>query len=339
MVSSLVLILLAVGLKDASASSNLRSVNYHFTRKCNYACGFCFHTSLTSHVESLAQSKSMLKLLRDNGCEKINFAGGEPFLPEYRERLGEMVRFAKEECGYPSVSIISNAVYVNEEWFSRFSKYLDILGVSCDSADDAINRRIGRGFGDHVQHVQQAAGLCKKYNVMLKINTVVNSFNWDSDMSALVNELEPMRWKVFQVLDVRGENSGSDSLRDVSKFLIEKEKFDHFIAQHSSKIIKKDILKVEGNDVMQSSYILLDEFGRFLDCSLGSKTPTESILQVGVAAALAQLQNSAGGGFDTKAFEQRDGVFNWTKPDPPTSGSPPASLPTDDLKQIFLNDY
>lgn len=27
------------------------SVNFHFTRKCNYECGFCFHTEKTSHVE------------------------------------------------------------------------------------------------------------------------------------------------------------------------------------------------------------------------------------------------------------------------------------------------
>ena len=26
------------------------SVNYHFTRQCNYSCGFCFHTAKTSFV-------------------------------------------------------------------------------------------------------------------------------------------------------------------------------------------------------------------------------------------------------------------------------------------------
>ena len=26
------------------------SVNYHFTRKCNKTCGFCFHTEKTSYV-------------------------------------------------------------------------------------------------------------------------------------------------------------------------------------------------------------------------------------------------------------------------------------------------
>lgn len=26
------------------------SVNFHFTRKCNYECGFCFHTAKTTHL-------------------------------------------------------------------------------------------------------------------------------------------------------------------------------------------------------------------------------------------------------------------------------------------------
>lgn len=53
------------------------SVNYHITRKCNYSCGFCFHTAKTSYVEGLEASKRGLKLLKEAGMKKINFAGGE----------------------------------------------------------------------------------------------------------------------------------------------------------------------------------------------------------------------------------------------------------------------
>lgn len=43
------------------------SVNYHFTRKCNYKCGFCFHTAKTSFVLPLEEAKRGLELLRDAG--------------------------------------------------------------------------------------------------------------------------------------------------------------------------------------------------------------------------------------------------------------------------------
>ena len=35
---------------SVSSAKIPESVNYHFTRQCNYSCGFCFHTAKTSYV-------------------------------------------------------------------------------------------------------------------------------------------------------------------------------------------------------------------------------------------------------------------------------------------------
>lgn len=43
------------------------SVNYHFTRQCNYKCGFCFHTAKTSFVLPIEEAKRGLKMLKDAG--------------------------------------------------------------------------------------------------------------------------------------------------------------------------------------------------------------------------------------------------------------------------------
>ena len=43
------------------------SVNYHFTRRCNYKCGFCFHTAKTSFVLPVEEAKRGLKLLKEAG--------------------------------------------------------------------------------------------------------------------------------------------------------------------------------------------------------------------------------------------------------------------------------
>jgi radical S-adenosyl methionine domain-containing protein 2 len=51
------------------------SVNYHFTRRCNYECKFCFHTAKTSHVESTENAKTGIEMLVKAGMKKINFAG------------------------------------------------------------------------------------------------------------------------------------------------------------------------------------------------------------------------------------------------------------------------
>lgn len=50
-----------------SNSTIPRSVNYHFTRQCNYKCGFCFHTAKTSFVLPLDEAKRGLKILKEAG--------------------------------------------------------------------------------------------------------------------------------------------------------------------------------------------------------------------------------------------------------------------------------
>lgn len=44
-----------------------KSVNYHYTRKCNYTCGFCFHTERTSVYLPIPQAKKGLEMLKMSG--------------------------------------------------------------------------------------------------------------------------------------------------------------------------------------------------------------------------------------------------------------------------------
>ncbi|PNI72865.1 RSAD2 isoform 3, partial [Pan troglodytes] len=94
---------------------------------------------------------------RPQGMEKINFSGGEPFLPDRGEYLGKLVRFCKVELRLPSVSIVSNGSLIRERWFQNYGEYLDILAISCDSFDEEVNVLIGRGQGkkNHVENLQK----------------------------------------------------------------------------------------------------------------------------------------------------------------------------------------
>src|SRR5688572_15510271 len=124
------------------------SVNFHFTRRCNYECGFCFHTAKSSHLSSLKDAKAVLKKLANSGMKKINFAGGEPSL--YPKYLEELMRFCKLELMLESVSIVSNGSKINLNFLQRNKDYLDILAISCDSFNESTNKLIGRGTGQHV---------------------------------------------------------------------------------------------------------------------------------------------------------------------------------------------
>ncbi|XP_053828196.1 S-adenosylmethionine-dependent nucleotide dehydratase RSAD2 [Vidua macroura] len=283
------------------------SVNYHFTRQCNYKCGFCFHTAKTSFVLPLEEAKRGLAMLKEGGMEKINFSGGEPFLHDRGEFVGKLVQFCKQELELPSVSIVSNGSLIRKQWFEKYGEYLDILAISCDSFDEDVNVLIGRHQGkkNHVENLHKLRQWCREYAVAFKINSVINRFNVEEDMNEQIKALNPVRWKVFQCLLIEGENSGEDALREAEKFVISDEDFDRFLDRH------KDVscLVPESNQKMRDSYLILDEYMRFLNCRNGRKEPSKSILDVGVEAAIKFS------GFDEKMFLKRGGKYVWSKAD------------------------
>ena len=279
------------------------SVNYHFTRQCNYECKFCFHTAITSDVLPVEEAKRGLKKLCNAGMKKINFSGGEPFTkPKF---IGELVEYCKETLKIESVTIVSNGSLIKNRWFDIYGKYIDILAISCDSNNEDTLEKIGRyqKGKEHIKQLKNIYDICKKHNILFKINTVVCSENWQEDMSDLINLVKPARWKVFQCLLIDGENAGQNALRDAKKMVVTKEQFNHFCNTH--KELK--CLVPESNELMRNSYFILDEYMRFLNNVNGKKEPGLSILDTDISVA---IDNS---GFDRKSFYKRGGKYKWSK--------------------------
>lgn len=130
----------------------------------------------------------------------------------------------------------------------------------------------------------------------------MNRYNFREDMNERISAIAPFRWKCFQVLVVAGENdTAADSLRDASRFLISKEEFDQFCDRHRTQTA----LVPEPNNLMKTSYLILDEHLRFLNKV--TNAPTKSILEVGVQAALRDA------GWDQECFIARGGVYDWSR--------------------------
>jgi len=289
------------------------AINFHFTRVCNYKCNFCFHTKKTSYMLSKPNQIEVLRQFREIGSEKVNFAGGEPFL--FSERLGELVKCSKK-MGYTSVSIITNGSFVKKEWFNKYGKYLDILGVSCDSINPVINLKHGRNYNKFKLPVEQQgkiellSDICHHQGILFKVNTVVTQLNKNEILADFINKIDPCRWKIFQILEIKNEN-GINEGKKINNLLITPKDFERYVKNNLARLHpnKKQILVKESNDVMQNSYVIVDEFGRLLDVSTGNKLPTHSILKVGIKNALQELGN----GFDKTMFYKRGGYYQWQK--------------------------
>ncbi|KAK6389763.1 hypothetical protein LTR65_006245 [Meristemomyces frigidus] len=242
-----------------------------------------------------------LKLLKEAGMRKINFAGGEPFL--YPNELAMLCRYCKEDLQMESVSIISNGTLIKKKWLEEHGRWIDVLGVSCDSFNEKTNIAIGRGSGKNVEQLFDIRQWCRELGIKFKLNTVKN-------MASIVAGLEPFRWKVFQVLFVEDENDASQvqtkddkRKRDARKLLISKDQFDTFCGNH--QYIPSFV--PESNDLMASSYLILDEYLCFLDKGSGKEVQSGCILKVGVEQALKEIK------WDREAFVKRGREYDWAK--------------------------
>ena len=282
------------------------SVNWHFWPWCNYGCKFCF-----ARFEDIPRADRLPKevaitipeMLADAGADKITFVGGEPTLCPY---LGDLLA-ASKDVGL-TTCIVSNATGLTEKFLDEFAHLIDWIGISIDASNDKIHKEIGRGMrGDlarqrshHLEQAKQVWRSCVQRGIRMKLNTVVCKSNIDDNMSNLVLELNPERWKIFEVLPVEGQNDG-----DVDELLLDDGEFETWVDRHSWVAEKGIQFIPESNDLMRGSYAMLDALGRFYSNVNGGHSYGPSILDIGVKNAWEKNI------FLEDRFHNRGGLYEW----------------------------
>lgn len=259
-------------------------VNYHLTSKCNMSCKFCFAKFLNVSELGKKQSISLVKLLAEHGYQKINFVGGEPTLCPW---LKELVQEAKNSGMI--TSIVTNGLLINKSWLNNHSEHLDWIGVSIDSVIPETNRKLGRyasnsmspGLSTYLEALETA----KEFGLKIKINTVVTRINKGENFTELISQIKPEKWKIFQVLLIRGENDKARSLT------INNEEFENFLLNHRELTFYTKILPEYSEDMI-GSYLMIDPSGCFFDNSYSVYVRSDNILKVGIADALKQVKIS-----------------------------------------------
>ena len=286
-------------------ATQMPSVNFHLWKPCNMRCRFCFATFQDVGQDILPKGHmpredclAVVEALATAGFDKINFAGGEPTLCPW---LPDLIRRAKElEL---TTSMVTNGSCVTREWLDRVDGCLDWAAVSIDTVDPEKLKSMGRttqaGPLSDTDYLR-ITDILKQRDIRLKINTVVTRSNYDEDMAGFIASARPERWKLLQVLPVRGQNDGM-----IDNLLITQEEFARYVA-HNRYVESLGIMVVpESNDLMTGSYVMVDPAGRFFDNLAGTHVYSRPINQVGVDAALREVS------VDPDKFRLRDGLYDW----------------------------
>jgi radical S-adenosyl methionine domain-containing protein 2 len=263
-------------------------VNLHVTERCNYGCTFCFGkwgVGSTEHelFEDAARAGVLIRDVADavaarDGAEcsvRFNFVGGEPAL---LRSLPKLIGYCKA-LG-TRVSFVSNGLMLQRFQPAWIARQVDIAGLSIDSAVHATNLAIGRatrsGRPFHLESILASLAELRRLGATrVKINTVVSRANVGEDLSPVIREIRPDKWKVLQVLPVYG-STDTVSAAEFAAFVRRHAEFD-------------DILVHEDNHAMADSYLMIDPLGRFFwkDSTDGSGYQYSApVLEVGASTAL-----------------------------------------------------
>lgn len=286
---------------------NIPSVNFHLWEPCNFRCKFCFasfqdvkKTILPKGHLPKEQAKQVVKLLAESGFEKITFAGGEPTLCPW---IGDLIALAKD-CGM-TTNLVTNgwALLKRPELLKDLAENLRWLTLSIDSLYADTNTISGRALGSKQAITKDEYSLlikqARKHGLRIKINTVVHQLNWQEPLCEFMEEVNPERWKIFQVLPVNGQND-----KHFDDYSISNEQFQSFLNLNKPAVNITTIVP-ETNELMRASYVMVDPAGRFFDNTNGSHTYSEEILNVGIQRALRQVEIS------NKVFLKRKGLYDW----------------------------
>lgn len=270
------------------------TVSFHVVKPCNMECKFCYAKFDDFKVDNQLNYEYVCTIifkLYKAGVEKITFAGGEPMLYKH---LNDSIKFAKS-LGMIT-SIITNGSLIKEQWLIDMKPYLDWIGLSVDSIDDKINKNIGRISKRMTLDYHMIVDLIHKYDYKLKINTVVNKYNLNEDFNKFIRYANPKRWKVFQILKIEEQN---DEQFDEVK--ISFDEFNTFIDKHKSN----KCIVPESNELMTSSYLLIDPLGRLFENTKGKHTYSDSLINNSIDHCLNQIN------LNREVFVKRGGIYNW----------------------------
>ena len=275
------------------------AVNYHLWQACNMRCKYCFATFqdvkksiLPKGHLPLEKSLLLIDQLAEYGFQKITFAGGEPTLCPWLDEL--IIRAKKHGL---TTMIVSNGSGITSNKLALWKGQLDWITLSIDSIKEETHSKIGRAIKSKINYIELIS-LIKAFSFKFKINTVVNKFNYQEDISGLINFSAPERWKIFKALQVDGQNNGK-----FNEVMISDEEFSEFLRINNVNSVSSAV--VEDNEDMRGSYVMIDPAGRFYDSSKGFHTYSDPILEVGIERAISMVS------IDSEKFKKRGGLYEW----------------------------
>jgi len=142
-------------------------VSWMLNNRCNRKCSYCNLPRIKSKELTTKQIFSIIDELKDLGCQRIGFTGGEPLL---RQDIGEIINYCVSKNIF--IGLVSNGSLVPKR--IKEIKNLDLLQLSIDGPEKINDQQRYKGSYKEVIKAVRAA---KQHNLRVWLTCVLTKHN------------------------------------------------------------------------------------------------------------------------------------------------------------------
>jgi len=250
---------------------------YLMTSRCNLKCGYCVLENaphqLRQELDFEGKKALIAHLYEHLRFRHLTLSGGEAlligkyppndFIELLRYLRGFRSEVADENLG---IAVYSNGTLLSDVVADEFVGIVDMVGLTIDSANNAVLNAIGRNKGRYQEYFQRAVlacGLLGKRGVSVKLHSVIGQMNYKQiahEVRVILDAVmaaggQIAKWKFYQYM------SYDEPLRD-GTFSIEDEQFKQVCDCISSALNGSDIqLHFKDNKEMKDSLFNIRPYG------------------------------------------------------------------------------
>lgn len=176
-----------------AVTTEIPSVDWWITSRCNLACDFCYGPERTRDPAGLREG--ILAAIASCSAAAVTFCGGEPLL------VRPIDRYARTLADLGKRTILNtNGSLLRQRLAQGLELAFAAVGLSIDGSTEAVHRAM-RGAKADLGEVLQAARLVMATpGVSLKLATVISRVNREDipSLAALIGDLKPDIWRLYQ---------------------------------------------------------------------------------------------------------------------------------------------
>lgn len=232
------------------------------TNRCNLRCSYCVledaPNQLKAELDLEAKKELISHLYNKLNFRRLTLSGGEVTIigkhppHDFIELLRHIKNFRSDERHKNlEIEIYTNAKRLNEYLVQEMSGVVDIVAITIDSIKDSFLSEIGRNYGssrNYFEHVTQICKLIAKYNIKLKLHSVVFQKNYIqllSEIPLILNSIDKaggkiFHWKFFQYMSYDMPEKDNLHSIPIDLFMEFKNKASEILQQYNIEMHFKD---------------------------------------------------------------------------------------------------